>query len=75
MFSRVLVCFFSLLLSCYVFPDDFWVKLIQTLTKKNRLVDLVAAPRFLGHFRIDPVDQIGHGIYPKIHVFSYPSRY
>lgn len=43
--------------------------------KKHRLVDLVAAPRFLGHFRIDPVDQIGHGIYPKVHVFSYPSRY
>lgn len=42
---------------------------------KKRLVDVAAASRLLGHFRIDPVDQIGHGIYPKIHVFSYPSRY
>lgn len=42
---------------------------------KKRLVDVAAASRLLGHFRIDPVDQVGHGIYPKIHVFPYPSRY
>lgn len=32
MFSRVLVCFLLLLLSCYVFLDDFWVKLIKKNT-------------------------------------------
>lgn len=59
----------------YYLATFFQTTLGKADKKKNRLVDLVAAPRFLGHFRIDPVDQIGHGIYPKIHVFSYPSRY
>lgn len=72
MFSRVLVCFFF---HYYYLATFFQTTLGKADKKKNRLVDLVAAPRFLGHFRIDPVDQIGHGIYPKIHVFSYPSRY